>query len=332
MSKTANWMARLALLVCLSCAAVTRTQAQDKAREAVKPPAHLYAADPVFHRILQMDDLSGKNLRAFGTEGTGTGQFAAPLRLWVDKQNRLYVCDTDNHRLVRMDDITGKGWTTLGTRGKGEREFQFPVSVWIEDSGRITVLDVGNRRIVQMDDFEGKNWRALYVSDLSAVMAGGNKHSRLWMTPNVVVDRQGRLYYPLPWKGAVARVDDISGKNPVTLQNLSTLKQGGFPNFTPEQLGIDAAQRLYILSTPGFVVRVDDITSTKVELLITSGFINGISVSDRGDVYITTSPGQIGWKQEAAPGGAFYRGATPWHDIYDKLPAAGFNAVSFFVR
>lgn len=232
------------------------------------PVAHYYIADSDHNCLLQMDDITGRHSVTMGTLGTGNNMFRNPTRLFVDTKGHIYVCDTDNHRIVRMDDITGKNWMTSGSRGHGEQQFQFPVSIHVDPNGRLTILDLGNTRIVQMDDMTGKNWRTLAIPGISIRYGDPHKareneelqHLTEWHLPNVVVDTKGRLYYPDQKNRRVTRVDDITGKNPVMLgppgKNESDLGQF----LVPQMLGLDSMDRLYVLSVPGYLARVDDMT------------------------------------------------------------------------
>jgi hypothetical protein len=45
-------------------------------------------------RILRSDDLSGTNAIAYGTQGTGVGQFYGPSGIALDSAGRIYITDT----------------------------------------------------------------------------------------------------------------------------------------------------------------------------------------------------------------------------------------------
>ncbi len=82
----------------------------------------LYVADTDNYRILRMDDLSGKNLVAFGSYGVASnatppslavGKFAHPSVVYVDPSNRILVVDNENQVVVAFDDMTGANWNVL---------------------------------------------------------------------------------------------------------------------------------------------------------------------------------------------------------------------------
>ena len=58
----------------------------------------LYVADSQNQRI-QMFDLDGNFIAAFGSAGTGDGEFLDPRGLAVDSNGNLYVSDFAAHRI-----------------------------------------------------------------------------------------------------------------------------------------------------------------------------------------------------------------------------------------
>lgn len=83
------------------------------------PDLSLYVADTGNHRIDRIDNWTASGwvakFSAFGSQGSGVGQFNEPMDVEIDAQGRIYIADTHNHRIVRVNDMTGAGWTTLGT-------------------------------------------------------------------------------------------------------------------------------------------------------------------------------------------------------------------------
>jgi DNA-binding beta-propeller fold protein YncE len=68
-------------------------------RLAVSPDgAKVYMTDPDRHRVDVLDVTSGQ-LSFFGSEGTGPGQFEAPLGIAVGPEGRVFVVDSVNRRV-----------------------------------------------------------------------------------------------------------------------------------------------------------------------------------------------------------------------------------------
>jgi hypothetical protein len=92
-------------------------------------------------------------LSAFGTGGTGAGQFAFPTGLSVDGAHHLYVVDTNNHRVQKFDTTnqTPVYLGSFGSEGRGTGQLFYPQSVSAADDGAVFVTDPMNNRIVVFD-------------------------------------------------------------------------------------------------------------------------------------------------------------------------------------
>jgi sugar lactone lactonase YvrE len=155
-----------------------------------------------------MDDMGGTSWTAFGTEGSGEGQFRYPAGIWLDEAGRIYVADFDNFRIVRMDDMSGTNWTTLGRYGSGEGEFVNPCGICVDRQGRIHVADQGNDRIVRMDDMSGTNWTTI------GSFGTDRQLGQLYAPCGVCVDRAGRIYVSeCSSNHRIVRMDDMNGTN-----------------------------------------------------------------------------------------------------------------------
>src|SRR5579863_9181738 len=77
-------------------------------------------------RILRSDDLNGTNAIAYGTQGSGVGQFYGPQGIALDSAGRIYIADRKSTRIVRMDDMNGTNWISFGTYGSGAGQFMIP--------------------------------------------------------------------------------------------------------------------------------------------------------------------------------------------------------------
>jgi streptogramin lyase len=102
------------------------------------------------NRVVRMNDITGNGWTAFGSHGSGNGQFNYIRGLAVDSKGRIYVSDYFNNRIVRMDDMSGAGWTTYNS-GISE-----PEGIAVDAYDRLYIaLPVANR-IVRLDDMTGK--------------------------------------------------------------------------------------------------------------------------------------------------------------------------------
>ena len=70
---------------------------------AVTPQGDAFVSDGYGNRRIVHFDRNGKFVKAWGSEGTGPGQFVLPHSIVVDSQGTLYVADRSNVRIQRFD-------------------------------------------------------------------------------------------------------------------------------------------------------------------------------------------------------------------------------------
>lgn len=85
-------------------------------------------------------------MNAFGSSGTGAGEFAHPAGIGVTSGGNLWVVDQNNHRLEEFTQ-TGELITSFGTAGSGAGQLSRPTSVAIDAEGDLWITDAGNSRI-----------------------------------------------------------------------------------------------------------------------------------------------------------------------------------------
>ena len=89
----------------------------------------------------------GKNLRSFGTQGSGHGQFSEPCGVTVDSEGNILVADADNHCIQKFT-TTGEFLTAVGTKGSGPLQFNDPLDVTFNaTNNKMYVVDCLNHRV-----------------------------------------------------------------------------------------------------------------------------------------------------------------------------------------
>jgi DNA-binding beta-propeller fold protein YncE len=85
-------------------------------------------------------------IRAWGSQGSGNGQFLGPRGIAVDSSGRVYVVDFGNSRIqiFKANGVFIKAW---GTEGSGNGQFSRPSRIAVDSSGHVYVSDTGNHRI-----------------------------------------------------------------------------------------------------------------------------------------------------------------------------------------
>ncbi|MEZ4520625.1 MAG: hypothetical protein R3A46_03120 [Thermomicrobiales bacterium] len=112
---------------------------------AASPSGDVYMTDTTNRRILKFDS-KGIFVTAWGSEGTGNGQFKAPRGIAVDSQGYVYVADKSVNRIQKFD---GNGAFVLafGTTGSGNGELSSPHDIGIGPNDEVYVSDQGNNRV-----------------------------------------------------------------------------------------------------------------------------------------------------------------------------------------
>ena len=83
-----------------------------------------------FHYVKKFDS-NGTLITAWGTKGTGPGQFLHAHGITVDSSGNVYVSDAEKCNVQKFDS-NGKFITMWGTRGTGPGQFYQPESMAVD--------------------------------------------------------------------------------------------------------------------------------------------------------------------------------------------------------
>lgn len=276
-------------------------------------------------QILRSDDLMGTNQVAYGSSGSGVGQFGYVSTLTLDSKGRIYFWDNLNCRLVRIDDISGGNWITYGgTCGSGQGQFSNPQGMTTDGSDRLYIMDTGNNRLVRIDDMTGTNWTEF------------NNPSLVASYTNIALDAAGRIYVADSGNNRIVRMDDMTGANWVSLSQSPPTGPYIYLLQNPVGVAVDAQGRIYIAEDTSYqpeVIRIDDMTGTNWTsyglapgslpfnniTLDASGavFLGGYGVRVINDMYsLLQSSGTVG------PIGTYYIFGTTPATLPHPLPSA----------
>lgn len=248
---------------------------------------YILDVDPLNHRIVRIEDMTGKGVVSYGSRGSGVNQFDVKDQsphFAVDSKGRIYIPDTLNKRIIRVDDMQGNGWVTYGQPAESNKEdanvgkFRGPVAVRLDSKERVYVLDQGYTRVVRFDDMTGKNWVAFGKSGTNirdwppdsdahcgTGPAPGTYHddaavNTLYGSKALEVDSQGRIYVSDKCNYRIVRFDDMTGKN---WASFGGKRGNGVGEFGDELNGIAVGPdgKLYIADEHNHrIVRIDDMT------------------------------------------------------------------------
>jgi DNA-binding beta-propeller fold protein YncE len=120
---------------------------------ATDSSGNVYVADQANQLILVYDNKMNV-IRAWGSPGTGNGQFSHPIGVALDNSGNVYVADSGNHR-IQVFNSSGlflRGW---GSEGSGDGHFYSPTFVAVDGAGTVYVTDydaaTGRSRIQAFD-------------------------------------------------------------------------------------------------------------------------------------------------------------------------------------
>jgi YD repeat-containing protein len=83
---------------------------------------------------------------AFGSSGTGSGQFNHPADVALTANGNLWVVDTTNNRIEQFT-ASGQFVSKVGSTGSGNGQFNRPTAIAINAKGSILVTDATNKRV-----------------------------------------------------------------------------------------------------------------------------------------------------------------------------------------
>lgn len=114
-------------------------------------PAHgaIYVADPFDAAIVRLSTSTGKLLAAWGTKGTGPGQFGFINDIALDGHGNVYTVDQVNNRITEFTS-DGKFLRMIGHEGINPGEFFGADAFTIDAQGDFLVADTYNDRIEKL--------------------------------------------------------------------------------------------------------------------------------------------------------------------------------------
>ena len=224
-------------------------------------------------------------ITAWGSHGTGDGQFQSAWALAVGGDGDVYVVDDLAGRVQRFT-ASGAYVSQWGTAGNGDGQFSFPGGIAIDpNDDSVYVADTFNHRVQKFTS------AGAYVTQWGTNGGGEGQFS---YPSGIAVDDDGNVYVP----DARSRIQKFDAAG-TFLTQWDTLTAGG-PG-SPEGVAVDDAGNVYVVETsgndpfPGNFQGVEKYTSTGDFLTVWGGFgsgsgqfvfPHGIAVDADGHVYV----------------------------------------------
>ncbi|MFB0533767.1 MAG: PA14 domain-containing protein [Anaerolineae bacterium] len=127
---------------------------------------------------VELGELALDFVSAWGTQGTGPGEFNEPRDIAVDAKGRLYVADTGNRRVQVFD----SGGQFIASWDGGEDEFVEPLALVIDSRGDLYVLD------------SEPGWIYRFAADGTLLGRFAGPEARLFHPRGLTIDEADRLY------------------------------------------------------------------------------------------------------------------------------------------
>jgi sugar lactone lactonase YvrE len=202
-----------------------------------------YVADSQNARIQQFD--ADRNfVRAWGTRGTGEGQFLEPVSVMVTYEGEVYVADVQRND-VQVFTRDGEYKRTFGSKGSDDDQFDQPAAVIMDAHSFPVVADPGNHRALLLFCCDPN--RDDYVETYGGEGFGT---APLSWPRGIASDKQRRLYV----------ADRDLTQIPIYLDDGRFINAidggaaGGTAFVSPQGVAIDAQSNLFVLDDTGQTV------------------------------------------------------------------------------
>jgi len=245
------------------------------------PLGRIYVSDMGRHRIVRLDDITGKNLYML-ENGQETGQqFNTPCGMAFTQDDALIVIDKQNSRLLKFPSLR---WEGVEAFDLAKSSTFMPLGIAADESGAIYLSDSGNSRIVRIDRFGGE--------EIAFFGSRGEGTGKFLVPRAVGIGPDGKIHILDSDNRRIVRIDDISGRGWAEFGSRGE-GEGQFED--PIAIAFDAESRILILDAWNHrVVRFDNLDGDHWISFGTEGsgqgqFLQpmGLAVDSRGRIYIS---------------------------------------------
>jgi DNA-binding beta-propeller fold protein YncE len=169
------------------------------------PDGSILVADGYVNSRVVKFDKDGKFIKAWGSKGTGPGQFQVVHSIAVDSDRRVYVADRSNKRVQVFDEN--------GTFLDQWPDLSSPYTLLISGDQHVWVADGHVNRISKYT----RGGKFLYGWGISATIRNGDQPGWFDGPHQLSVDQEGNLYVAEVYGGRVQKFKPKPGANPSNL-------------------------------------------------------------------------------------------------------------------
>ncbi len=200
-------------------------------RVAFRDDGGFYVADAQNRRIQQFA-ADRSFVRAWGSFGTGDGQFVQPVDVLVDTDGNVYVTDAGRHDVQKFAP-GGQFLLRFGGQGEGDGQFSEPGWGAVAVDGTLWIPDTGNNRLQHF---------APDGTFLQAMGSAGSAPGEFDTPQGIAIDGAGRLYVT---DSENSRVQVFSGDGQFIFA-FDGADASGAAFTWPIGIAVDAQHRLYV--------------------------------------------------------------------------------------
>jgi len=162
---------------------------------ATDSEGNVYVTDLGNRRVQQFNN-DGTFLKAWGSVGSGAGQFHSVSGIAID-ENSVYVVDNQLNKIQKFD-LNGNFVTQWGIQGNDPGQFMYPSGITIGKNSTVLVVDTGNHRIQQ------------FSSDGDFIMtfgSSGTSDNQFISPMGITTDSEGNIYVSDPSSNRIKKFD-----------------------------------------------------------------------------------------------------------------------------
>lgn len=148
---------------------------------AVDVSSNWYVTDPLNHRVQKFNS-GGTFVTAWGSQGSGDGQFQGLAGIAVDADGNVHVVDINNGRIQKFDN-SGTFLLDYALVGGGPSAFVLPPFLTCTDDGNLVITDSDRRRLSIC------NARGEFITEVPLDKVGAGEWS-----PSSIADYRGNLF------------------------------------------------------------------------------------------------------------------------------------------